>query len=542
MIFQSSTVLVLLLVLALTPSVSNAFQNNGNTIPVKTSDVPMPIKWPIVGTLPDFLSRGGVDGMADVHESMYKEYGSVYRMSLLGNDEMIFSDPRVFDQILRNEGKFPVGAAEAVTTFRDYYEENDMDFALTSLGRGPEWKTWRQSVNADMYVLWDSYLPIIADTCAKISKVAGKEVVSNKVHIADFLSRAAFDMFSAVLYGESPETTDSKKATSENIEFVKATKRAFDITGNLLSNPLEKVFGGKLYKDFVVNMDKTYDIASARGKQKIKEVTEKNKKSDETGSGCPITTIQNTLSLSNTNPSYVERLMNRGKLSEHQITQVQSPLLMAGVDTTAYAMSWFYLNLASNPHVQTKLAKELKEKLGGEDVTTVEQMQSLTYLKASFRESHRLTPVAPISIKTLEKDINVQSMDDKTYTVHAGQRISLNLRALPIDPKYVTNPQDFMPERFSKEEVEARKGTMSEIALDHPYFNDPFGRGKRRCLGANVAIAEMTVLAARLLQDWEIALVDPSESMHSPTKSWSSKQKLMLIADPYPAMKLIPRN
>mmetsp|Transcript_15153 Transcript_15153/g.17462 ORF Transcript_15153/g.17462 Transcript_15153/m.17462 type:complete len:84 (+) Transcript_15153:1-252(+) len=83
---------------------------------------------------------------------------------------------------------------------------------------------------------------------------------------------------------------------------------------------------------------------------------------------------------------------------------------------------------------------------------------------------------------------------------------------------------------------------MSEIALDHPYFNDPFGRGKRRCMGANVAIAEMTALAARLLQDWEIVLVDPSESIHSPTKSWSSKQKLMLIADPYPAMKLMPRN
>merc|ERR1719356_2077878 len=126
-------------------------------------------------------------------------------------------------------------------------------------------------------------------------------------------------------------------------------------------------------------------------------------------------------------------------------------------------------------------------------------------------------------------------MDDKTYTVQSGQRISLNLRGLPIDPKYVTNPKDFIPERFSEEEVESRKGTMSEIALDHPYFNDPFGRGKRRCLGANVAIAEMTVLAARLLQDWEIVLENPSESIQSPTKSWSARQKLMLIADPYPA-------
>ena len=73
-------------------------------------------------------------------------------------------------------------------------------------------------------------------------------------------------------------------------------------------------------------------------------------------------------------------------------------------------------------------------------------------------------------------------------------------------------------------------------------MNDPFGRGKRRCLGANVAIAEMTVLAARLLQDWEISLVDSGEAVQSPTRKWKSKQKLMLIADPYPAMKFTPRN
>lgn len=519
----------------------------------------MPFKWPIVGTLPDFMSRGGVDGMVKVYESMYKDYGPVFRQSLMGSDEIVFSDPQVFDQILRKEGKFPVGGAEGVTTFSDYYEENEMNDALKSLSRGPEWKEWRSSVNADIFVLWDTYLPSIADACAKISKVAGREVTEEKtLHISDFWSRAAFDMFSAIMYGESPETTDSRKATEEDIEFVKASKKAFDITGTLMTNPLEKVFGGDLYKEFVVNMDKTVSLANKRGMENIRSAQETMTKhqgaadesdsdSSSSSSGCPITAIQNKLTgrnanipTENLNPSYIERQVNRDQLAHDVIAELQGPLLMAGVDTTAYAMSWFFLNIASNPKVQTKLAEELSEKLNGADVTTVEQMESLTYLKACYRESHRLTPVAPLSAKTLEQDITVVS-GGKAYEVSAGQRMSLNLRGLPMDPKFVEDPTSFKPERFSEEAVEARMGTPAALALDNAFMHDPFGKGKRRCIGANVAKAEMICLAARLLQDYELSLVDPNEAVHSPTKTWSAKQKLMQIADPYPAMLLTPR-
>jgi len=233
--------------------------------------------------------------------------------------------------------------------------------------------------------------------------------------------------------------------------------------------------------------------------------------------------------------------VNRGALSLEQISEVQAPMLMAGVDTTAYVMGWFYLNMASNPEVQTKLARELKEKLNGADVTTVEQMESLTYLRQCFRESHRLTPPAPMSIKTLEEDVRLVT-DGKAYDVPAGQRISLNLRGYPLDPRYVEEPLAFVPERFDPAAVAARRGTAAALALDHPAMQDPFGRGKRRCLGANVAVAEMTVLAARLLQDWEISLADPREAAQNPARTWKPKLKLMLVADPYPEMTLVPRG
>ena len=38
----------------------------------KITQPPSPIKWPIVGTLPDFMVRGGVDNLNGIYEvSMY---------------------------------------------------------------------------------------------------------------------------------------------------------------------------------------------------------------------------------------------------------------------------------------------------------------------------------------------------------------------------------------------------------------------------------------------------------------------------------------
>mmetsp|Transcript_50402 Transcript_50402/g.51259 ORF Transcript_50402/g.51259 Transcript_50402/m.51259 type:complete len:433 (-) Transcript_50402:187-1485(-) len=261
------------------------------------------------------------------------------------------------------------------------------------------------------------------------------------------------------------------------------------------------------------------------------------------------------------NPSFVERLIHREQLSMEEISESIAPLLMAGLDTTAYQMSWFYLHMASSPDIQQKLATDLHTHLGGEDVTTKEQLDSLLYLKACIREAHRLTPTGAMQVKTLPNDIDLvmrssssSSDDDKTpnknsdddtdyyCTIKAGQRISLNLRGYPMDPHYVEAPHTYQPERFLPDAIAQRKGTMAALALDHPDFADAFGRGKRRCLGANVATAEMMILAARLLQDWEIAFVDDNEAIQSPTKTWKPIQKLMLRAEPYPSMTLVPRR
>lgn len=39
---------------------------------------------------------------------MYTEYGPVFAMSIMGNTEIIISNPEVYNSVCRKEGKFPV--------------------------------------------------------------------------------------------------------------------------------------------------------------------------------------------------------------------------------------------------------------------------------------------------------------------------------------------------------------------------------------------------------------------------------------------------
>ena len=464
-------------------------------------------------------------------------------MDQFGAESLVLSDPRAYETVLRAEGKFPIGGAEAVDTFINYYRENNVTMGIKLTSHGPGWKEMRRTLDPDLYVAWKSYLPMIAGAARQISSVAGYELNSgvdnpNPVKFVDFVSRSAFDMFYTVIYGENPETTNSQRVKVEDIEFVRSAKTAFDLTGVLLMNPLEKVFNTDAYQKFNEKMDKVMAFGNDKAEEYLKSVRQEevemksvstvDANEEEGGSKCPVQALK-----SGSN-SLIGRLVDR-KVPDDELKTFTGPMLMAGVDTTAYVMSWLYLNLASNPQVQTKLANELKTVLNGADVTTAKQINSLPYLQACIRESHRLTPPAIVNSKKLEKDVDIV-VNGKTYRAKAGTQICLNLCAIPWDEKYVDSPLEYRPERFLSDAIEARKGTLSEI-IDHPGFEDGFGRGKRRCAGANVAKAEIVILAARLIQDWEITLADPSQK-----DEWVRKQFLMLKADPYPDMKLTPRQ
>lgn len=529
---------------------------------------PGPTKWPVVGTLPHFLGSGGPDEMITMHEDLYKEYGMFYSYSILGDDETVVCDPSIFEEgVLKREGRFPFGGAQLSPVFKDFYKSIGSQELVDMSGGGKEWKESRQKLNPDIFAAGNEYLPLIADAASTASKVLGEQINGSnntpKVSFEDFISRMAFDMFSSVVYGESPKTVDGNNVDKEDLNFVTTSQKAFSLSGQMMLDPMAKTFKTGKYAEFTESMEKSFTFSTARTSEYIKLARQKQQREATTdtlggssnaniavengsrniaaptvASKCPIQTMKSAATnlgqdmndgLSRSTSSVVERLMARGQLEDMSIANNIGALLMAGVDTTAYIMSWLYLNLASNLDAQKKLAQELDTVLGGDDLTTVEQLESLPYLHACVRESHRLNPVtAQVVIKRLDFDISMGG-----YDVKAGSKVSLNIRGIPMDPMFVDKPNEYRPERFLPEAIEARRGTPKEL-LDHKLFHDPFGAGKRVCLGQRVAVHEIMSQAARLFQDWEILLEDKNAT-------WKTKQLLMMKAFPYPDMKAVSR-
>lgn len=62
------------------------------------------------------------------------------------------------------------------------------------------------------------------------------------------------------------------------------------------------------------------------------------------------------------------------------------------------------------------------------------------------------------------------------------------------DSKYWKNPEEFIPERFSPEEVAQR----------HPYTFIPFSGGPMSCIGQKFAMLSLKTMLVHILQNFKI--------------------------------------
>lgn len=164
-------------------------------------------------------------------------------------------------------------------------------------------------------------------------------------------------------------------------------------------------------------------------------------------------------------------------------------LLLAGHETTALSLTWYFASLLHNPHIIEKLAEENRQVVG-DNPLTLEMLPKLTYLDASIKESMRINNLFPIVGRR-----TIEPLELKGYELPVGTRVApCNLLVHQLDSLY-PEPHEFKPERF-----------LNEKNI-HPYGWFPFGGGNRRCIGMNFALFEMKILLATILPRVDLSLV-----------------------------------
>lgn len=178
-------------------------------------------------------------------------------------------------------------------------------------------------------------------------------------------------------------------------------------------------------------------------------------------------------------------------------------LMIAGFDTTTYALCWILHSLTKFPEAKLKLKQEIDSVLSGR-LPTAKDLKHLPYLEKVIFETLRYHPIIlNLSRTSREQDSIGDYQIPKNFSLFA---------ALPIAIRNaVDNPDKFDPDRFNEENIRQ----LSRIAMG------TFGWGPHQCVGKHLALLEMKLIIIYLFQngDIEVDLTTDTFNPHYPLKA-----------------------
>ncbi len=186
-------------------------------------------------------------------------------------------------------------------------------------------------------------------------------------------------------------------------------------------------------------------------------------------------------------------------IDERQVRDEVVTLMLAGHETSANALAWTLYLLGTHPDVEETLTETLTAALNGAPATAGD-LPRLPYLKQVVQESMRIYPPVWGYSRRVEAEERFNG-----YLLPANAYVTVVPYALHRHPEFWPDPERFDPERFRPNRGEGR----------HPYSYLPFAAGPRTCIGAGMAMLEIQLVLAQILQRFKVHIVPdhPVETM-----------------------------
>lgn len=186
------------------------------------------------------------------------------------------------------------------------------------------------------------------------------------------------------------------------------------------------------------------------------------------------------------------QLDNGEPLSDKELRDNVMALLFGGQETTPTEITWAFALLAANPDKRALLLEEVDRVLQGRRPTFMD-LEALEYCRMVFDEAMRLYPAFSFVGRDAKVDTEIAG-----YPVKAGTSLGFVGWTIHRDPRWWPEPEKFIPERHTKEEIRNRP-KCSIVS---------FGYGQRRCIGERVGRMEGTLMLAMAHQKFVFDLKD----------------------------------
>lgn len=186
-------------------------------------------------------------------------------------------------------------------------------------------------------------------------------------------------------------------------------------------------------------------------------------------------------------------------MTKEEIFGVSSLLIIAGSETTATLLSGATYYLLRNPRVMQKLVAEVRGQFISEDQINMSSVYGLNYMLAVLDETLRMYPPAPTGLPRVVPETGDSICNN---WVPGGTAVSVSQWATNRSPTNFSRPESFLPERFLGD---------PNFEADQRHALQPFSLGPRGCIGRNLAYAEMRLILARIIWNFDLKLADDSQ-------------------------------
>ncbi|XP_006339778.1 cytochrome P450 704C1-like [Solanum tuberosum] len=366
---------------------------------------------------------------------------------------------------------------------------------------GDKWREQRKLSSHDFStrVLRDFSSVVFRKNAAKFAHILTEAVKSNKiVDIQDLFMKASLDSIFRVAFGVE---LDSMCGSNEE---GKKFSDAFDDASALTV---------RRYVDILWKIKRSLNIGlESKLKENIRTVDVFihkmiQRKTEE------MSKPEADLSLQWKREDILSRFLQITDTDPKYLRDIILNFIIAGKDTTATTLSWFIYVLCKYPHVQEKIAQEIKEsvteKENATDVTdfasnvSEDALEKMQYLHAALTETLRLYPAVPADTKlcfsddTLPDGFSVNKGDTVSYLPYAMGRM-----------KFIwgDDAEEYEPERWLD-----RDGFFRH---ENPFKFTAFQAGPRICLGKEFAYRQMKIFSAVLLHYFVFELSDDKKAIN----------------------------
>ncbi|XP_005097413.1 probable cytochrome P450 CYP44 [Aplysia californica] len=470
------------------------------------SKIPGPKGLPFIGSWLDYkLNPNKIHRRDTLIREMQSEYGDIVKENIAGRDIVHLFGLDFIRQIYNAEGKHPV-IPPLLFPVKHYRHDKNLSPGLGN-SNGEQWYKLRSVVQQVMLRPQKAfdYLPmqneVANDFISKIESILDEN--REVPHFNRWVARWGLESAANITFDRRMGfLEETGHAVADKI--IQSNSDVFDLSSKFF-------FSLPFYKFFPTHgMKRIYeceDFILGEGERLLKEAIKDYE------------IVLNSGELTDDRFRFLSYMLSNDSVSYKDMAAVVNSVFTDTLSTTSFALLFNLYMLANNPEAQDRAYEEANTILSSSGDVTVEGFNSSRYIKACIKETFRFLPIG-IDIQRLCP----ANMVIGGYQVPEGTYLVLEPHVSQHDPKYVAEPEKYLPERWLREETGTEK--------THPYLLIPFSIGTRMCAGRRFAEQELVMMLAKLLSHYRL------EWHHGPV---NMRYRLLQVPDRDVTVRFVPR-